>query len=210
MSPGAITYQALFYLFAAGIVFSGLRVITARNPVHSALFLVLALVNAAILWVQMGAEFLGIILVLVYVGAVMVMFLFVVMMLDINAATMRKGMTRYAPLGLIISGLIAAEIGWALWGHYLGIANTPHTAVAPAGISNTEELGRALYTHYIYVFEIAAVILLLGIISAIVLTLRWRPNTRRQDINQQLRVHKTSDHMRLVDLRDNSRGRKES
>ena len=210
MSPGAIIYQALFYLFAVGIVFSGLRVITARNPVHSALFLVLAFVNAAILWVQMGAEFLGIILVLVYVGAVMVMFLFVVMMLDINVAAMRKGMTRYAPLGLIIAGLIAAEIGWALWGHYLGIANAPRTAVAPAGISNTEELGQVLYTHYIYVFEIAAVILLLGIISAISLTLRWRPNTRHQDIGQQLRAHKTGDHVRLVDLRDNSKEEKGS
>lgn len=205
MSPGAIIYEALFYLFAAGIVLSALRVITSRNPVHSALFLVLAFVNAAILWVQMGAEFLGIILVLVYVGAVMVLFLFVVMMLDINVARLREGLTRYAPAGLIVAGIIAAEVAWALWGHYLGLANSTHTAVTPSGISNTRELGSVLYTHYVYAFEIAAVILLLGIISAITLTLRWRPGTRHQDVGEQVRVHRQADRVRLVDLGKKSR-----
>ncbi len=201
MNPGAIIYQALFYLFAGALVFAALRVITARNPVHSALFLVLAFVNAAILWVQMGAEFLGIILVLVYVGAVMVLFLFVVMMLDINIATMREGVTRYAPLGLIIAGIIAAEVAWAVWGQHLGIANAPSPAAGPPGVTNTEELGHVLYTNYVYAFEIAAVILLLGIVAAISLTLRWRPDTKHQDPGKQVRVHKEAGRIRMVDLR---------
>lgn len=209
MSPGVIVYQALFYLFAGALVFSALRVITARNPVHSALFLVLAFVNAAILWVQMGAEFLGIILVLVYVGAVMVLFLFVVMMLDINVATMREGVTRYAPLGLIIAGIIAAEVAWAVWGRHLGIGNVGTPATAPTGVSNTEELGQVLYTDYVYAFEIAAVILLLGIVAAISLTLRWRPGTKHQDPGRQVRVHGAAGRVRLVDLRAHKGGKAE-
>jgi len=206
MSPGAIIYQALFYLFAGALVFSALRVITARNPVHSALFLVLAFANAAILWVQMGAEFLGIILVLVYVGAVMVLFLFVVMMLDINVATLRQGVTRYAPLGLVVAGIIAAEVAWAVWGQHLGIGNAGAPAAATAGVSNTGELGRVLYTDYVYAFEIAAVILLLGIVAAISLTLRWRPDTKHQDPAEQVRVHKEAGRVRLVDLRAGKEG----
>lgn len=206
MSPGAIVYQALFYLFAGALVLSALRVITARNPVHSALFLVLAFVNAAILWVQMGAEFLGIILVLVYVGAVMVLFLFVVMMLDINVATLREGVTRYAPLGLIIAGIIAAEVAWAVWGQHLGVKNAAAPLAAAAGVSNTEELGRILYTDYVYAFEIAAVILLLGIVAAISLTLRWRPDTKHQDPARQVRVHGAAGRIRLVDLRRHKGG----
>ena len=205
MSPGAIIYEALFYLFAGGLVLAALRVITARNPVHSALFLVLAFVNAAVLWVQMGAEFLGIILVLVYVGAVMVLFLFVVMMLDINLATLRQGLTRYTPVGLLVAGLIVAEVAWAVWGHYLGVGNTPAPAASPDGTSNTLELGTALYTHFVYAFEVAAVILLLGIVAAISLTLRWRPGTRHQNPGEQVRVHKGPGRIRLVDLRDKDR-----
>ena len=204
MSPNQIVYEALFYLFAGGAVLAGLRVISTRNPVHAALFLVLAFVNVALLWVQMGAEFLGIILVLVYVGAVMVLFLFVVMMLDINLKTMRQGVTRYAPLGLIVAALIVAEVAWAVWGHFLGIGNTPKTAIAP--LSNTRELGTAIYTHYIYAFEIAAVILLLGIVAAISLTLRWRPATKHQNPGEQMRVRAGEGRVRLVDLRA---GRKE-
>ena len=199
MSPGAIIYQALFYLFAGALVFSALRVITARNPVHSALFLVLAFANAAILWVQMGAEFLGIILVLVYVGAVMVLFLFVVMMLDINVATLRQGVSRYAPLGLVVAGIIAAEVAWAVWGQHLGISNAAAPAAGAAGVSNTEELGRVLYTNYVYAFEIAAVILLVAIIAAIALTLRKRPETRYQNPARQIRV-KRKDRIRLVKM----------
>ncbi len=206
MSSSVIIYQALFYLFAGALVLSALRVITVKNPVHAALFLVLAFVNAAFLWVQMGAEFLGIILVLVYVGAVMVLFLFVVMMLDINTATIREGVTRYAPLGLIIAGVIVAEVAWAIWGQHLGIANAPHPAAPPAHISNTEELGQVLYTHYVYAFEVAAVILLLGIVSAIALALRWRPDTKHQDPARQVRVRSTEGRIRLVDLRDQREG----
>ncbi|MGH8428009.1 MAG: NADH-quinone oxidoreductase subunit J [Gammaproteobacteria bacterium] len=204
MSPAAIIYEALFYLFAGGLVLAGLRMITVRNPVHAALFLVLAFVNAAVLWVQMGAEFLGIILVLVYVGAVMVLFLFVVMMLDINVATLRQGVTRYAPLGLIIAGIIVAEVAWAIWGHFLGIASPLQPTPGP--ISNTAELGKVLYTDYVYAFEIAAVILLLGIIAAIALTLRWRPNTKHQDPARQVRVHPTGERIRLVDLKGGKEG----
>ncbi|MGH8273401.1 MAG: NADH-quinone oxidoreductase subunit J [Gammaproteobacteria bacterium] len=201
LSPGQIIYEALFYLFAGGAVIAGLRMITTRNPVHAALFLVLTFFNVAILWVQQGAEFLGIILVLVYVGAVMVLFLFVVMMLDINIATMRQGVTRYAPLGLLIAGLIIAELVWAVWAHYLGIGNTAKPAAATT-ISNTRELGTAIYTHYLYAFEIAAVVLVLGIVAAITLTIRWRPATKHQDPGKQMRIHPDERRIRLVDLRE--------
>ncbi|MGH8127426.1 MAG: NADH-quinone oxidoreductase subunit J [Gammaproteobacteria bacterium] len=200
-----MVYQVLFYLFAGALVLSALRVITVKNPVHAALFLVLAFVNAAILWVQMGAEFLGIILVLVYVGAVMVLFLFVVMMLDIKAATLREGVTRYAPLGLIVAGIIAAEVAWAAWGQHLGIANSAPPAAPSIHASNTRELGRVLYTHYVYAFEIAAVILLLGIVAAISLSLRWRPDTKHQDPSKQVRVRSTAGRVRLVDMRSDKR-----
>lgn len=206
MSASNIIYQALFYLFAGALVLSALRVITVKNPVHAVLFLVLAFVNAAILWVQMGAEFLGIILVLVYVGAVMVLFLFVVMMLDINTATLREGVTRYAPLGLIVAGIIAAEVAWAVWGQHLGLANSPAPAASPAHLSNTAELGQVLYTHYVYAFEIAAVILLVGIVAAIALALRWRPDTKHQDPSKQVRVRSTVGRVRLVDLRPDKGG----
>ncbi|MGH8160829.1 MAG: NADH-quinone oxidoreductase subunit J [Gammaproteobacteria bacterium] len=200
LSPAQIMYEALFYLFAGGAVFAGLRMITTRNPVHAALFLVLAFFNVAILWVQQGAEFLGIILVLVYVGAVMVLFLFVVMMLDLNIATMRQGVTRYAPLGVLVAALIIAELIWAIWAHYLGIHNVAKPA-APATLSNTRELGTAIYTHYLYAFEIAAVVLVLGIVAAIALSVRWRPATKHQDPGRQMRVHPDERRIRLVDLR---------
>ena len=209
MSAGAIIYQALFYLFAGAAVLAALRVITVKNPVHAVLFLVLTFVNSAILWVQMGAEFLGIILVLVYVGAVMVLFLFVVMMLDINISTLRESVTRYAPLGLIVAGIIAAEVAWAVWGRHLGIANSAAPAAPPAHLSNTAELGKVLYTHYVYAFEIAAVILLVGIVAAISLALRWRPDTKHQDPSRQVRVHRESGRVRLVDLRSEKGGEKQ-
>lgn len=194
-------YEALFYLFAGAAVFAGLRMITTRNPVHAALFLVLAFFNVAILWVQQGAEFLGIVLVLVYVGAVMVLFLFVVMMLDLNIAKFREGVTRYAPLGFMVAALIIAELIWAIWAHFLGVPNVSKPAV-PATLSNTRELGTAIYTHYIYAFEIASVILVLGIVAAIALSLRWRPATKHQDPGKQMRVHPDKRRIRLVDLRE--------
>lgn len=199
LSPGEIIYQALFYLFAGGSVLSGLRMITTRNPVYAALFLVLAMINVALLWIQMQAEFLGIILVLVYVGAVMVLFLFVVMMLDINLVTLRRGVTRYAPLGFVVGGLIVAEIAYALWGHYLGVDNSAQTASSV--MSNTRELGIAIYTRYLYAFEAAAALLVLGIVAAIALTLRWRPATHHQDPGAQMRVQADERRVRIVDLR---------
>jgi NADH-quinone oxidoreductase subunit J len=200
LSPGQIVYEALFYLFAGGATIAGLKMITTRNPVHATLFLVLAFFNVAILWVQQGAEFLGILLVLVYVGAVMVLFLFVVMMLDINIATLRQGVTRYAPLGVLIAALVIAELVWAVWAHYLGIGNPQHPA-AQGTVSNTRALGTAIYTHYLYAFEIASAVLVLGIVAAISLTLRWRPATKHQDPGRQMRVHPDERHIRLVDLR---------
>ena len=147
----------LFYAFSAVLVVAALGVITARNPVHAALFLVLAFVNSAVLWLLMEAEFLAIVLVLVYVGAVMVLFLFVVMMLDINVAQMREGFTRYAPLGIIVALLVVIEIASVVWVKRLGVDTTTAVpAAAPEGYSNTQALGELLYTHYLYPFELAA------------------------------------------------------
>ena len=193
--------KIVFYAFATILVYAATRVITVRNPVHAALHLVLAFFTCAALWMLLEAEFLAIVLVLVYVGAVMVLFLFVVMMLDINTATLREGVTRYAPLGLIVAGVIAAEVAWAVWGQHLGLADSPAPALPPAHISNTRELGEVLYTHYVYAFEIAAVILLVGMVAAIALTLRRRPDTKHQNVSQQVRVRSTVGRVRLVDLR---------
>jgi NADH-quinone oxidoreductase subunit J len=169
---------AVFYVFAAVLLYAGLRVITARNPVHGALYLVLAFFNAAGLWLLLRAEFLAIVLVVVYVGAVMVLFLFVVMMLDINLERVREGFWRNLPLALVVGGVMVAEmvlvLGSRIWG-------TGELKPVPAGTSNTKQLGRILYTHYAYAFEIAAVVLLVAIIAAIALTLRKRKDSRRQD-----------------------------
>ena len=162
------TTVALFYLFALVLLFASVRVITARSTVHAALYLVLAFGNAACLWLLLRAEFLAIALVLVYVGAVMVLFLFVVMMLDINVAKMREGFTRYAPLGILVAALVVVEIGSVVWVKSLGGA-TPEAAasVAVEGYSNTRALGELLYTQYLYPFELAAVLLLVAIVAAL-------------------------------------------
>src|SRR5438270_880057 len=175
-----------FYIFAAVIIFSALMVIAARNPVHSVLFLILAFLNAAALFVLLGAEFLAMILVIVYVGAVAVLFLFVVMMLDIDFASLRAGFMQYLPIGaliglVIISELIVVFLGWAV----AGPVSAP--AATTPGVSNTEALGRILYTDYIFYFQTAGLILLVAMVGAIVLTLRHRPNVRRQSIRQQVR-----------------------
>ena len=179
--------ELIFSVLAALVVGSALGVITARNPVHAVLFLVLAFVGSAALWLLLEAEFLGIVLVLVYVGAVMVLFLFVVMMLDINTATLRSGMARYAPIGILVALVMAGEIGYVVWSRKLGV-----TFGAPlehaADYSNTRELGDLIYTTYAFPFEIAAVILLVGIVAAIALTLRRRENTRSQDPAKQVRA----------------------
>ncbi|MFA7095519.1 MAG: NADH-quinone oxidoreductase subunit J [Gammaproteobacteria bacterium] len=188
--------QILFYLFAGVLVFAAFRVITVRNPVHAALFLVLAFFNSAALWLLVEAEFLAITLVLVYVGAVMVLFLFVVMMLDINVAALRAGFTRYLPVGAIVALVLVVEMGLVVGARFFG--TDQGTAVRHgADYSNTKELGSVLYTDYVYPFEIAAVVLLVAIIAAIVLTMRRRPETKYQDPAQQVIVRR-ADRVRLV------------
>ena len=191
--------QIIFYLFAAILVFAGLRVITARNPVHAAMFLVLAFFTSAGLWVLLEAEFLAITLVLVYVGAVMVLFLFVVMMLDINLVPLREGFTRYLPLGGAVAFAIIVELYLTLGTGRFALKNVAAPVRHGADYSNTKELGRVLYTDYVYAFEIAAVILLVAIIAAIVLTMRRRPETKYQDPSKQVRV-RSQDRVRLVKM----------
>ncbi len=187
----------VFYFFATVLLLAALRVITARNPVHAALFLVLAFFTAAGIWLLLRAEFLAIALVLVYVGAVMVLFLFVVMMLDINLERLREGFWNYLPLGAVVGVLMAAEMGLLLASRYAGFTGQP--MALPAGVGNTKMLGRLIYTDYVYAFEIAAVILLVAIVAAIALTLRGRKDTRRQDPSAQLRVRR-EDRVRLVSM----------
>jgi NADH-quinone oxidoreductase subunit J len=181
----------VFYAFGAVLLLSGLRVITARNPVHGALFLVLAFFTAAGLWLLLRAEFLAIALVVVYVGAVMVLFLFVVMMLDINLERVREGFWGNLPLALVVGVIMVWEMVTVLAYRYWGSL--------PANYSNTKELGRVLYTDYAFAFEVAAVILLVAIIAAIALTLRRRKDTRAQDPSEQVRVRR-QDRVRLVSM----------
>ncbi len=189
---------ALFYLFAAILVFAALRVVTARNPVHAALWLVLAFFTAAAHWLMLRAEFLAIALVLVYVGAVMVLFLFVVMMLDVNFDSLRKQFRSYIPVGATVFVLVLIEMALVLLGNRLS-GVTGNVASPPAGGSNTRALGALLYTEYVYPFEIAAVILLVAIIAAIALTHRRRRETRYQDPGQQVRV-RPRDRLRVLSM----------
>jgi NADH-quinone oxidoreductase subunit J len=175
-----------FYLFAGVCVASAVMVIVSRNPVHSVLFLILAFVNASGLFILMGAEFLGMILVVVYVGAVAVLFLFVIMMLDVDFTELREGFLEYLPFGLVIGAIFLAELllvggGWVLNPNVVKSA----TSTIPANISNTEALGLVLYTQYIHYFQIAGMVLLVAMIGAIVLTLRHKVSVKRQDINVQ-------------------------
>lgn len=174
-----------FYLFAAVTLLSATMVITSKNPVHSVLFLILAFFNAAGLFVMLGAEFVAMILVIVYVGAVAVLFLFVVMMLDIGFAELRKGSMRYVPLGLVIGGILLFELitvygAWQFAPSYGANLQSPETSM-----NNTESLGMLLYTDYVFAFQIAGLILLVAMIGAIVLTHRQRPGVRRQKIAAQ-------------------------
>jgi NADH-quinone oxidoreductase subunit J len=189
----------VFYFFSAILVFAALRVITARNPVHAALFLVLAFFTSAAIWVTLQAEFLAIVLVVVYVGAVMVLFLFVVMMLDINMQRMREGFWNYLPLGALVALLLVAEMAIVLGGSYFGLAGAPPPPPLPQDYSNTRELGRLVYTEYVYPFEIAAVILLVAIVAAIALTLRRRGQVKRIDPARQIAV-KREERIRLVSM----------
>jgi len=187
----------VFYVFAAILLFAGLRVITARNPVHAALFLVLAFVTSSAIWMLLRAEFLAITLVLVYVGAVMVLFLFVVMMLDINLDKLREGFWRYLPIGALVGIAIALEMGLLLWVNFSGVAST--MPEVPANYSNTKALGNVLYTDYVYPFELAAVLLLVAIVAAIALTMRRRKDTKFQDPAKQVIVRR-EDRVRLVSM----------
>ena len=190
---------AVFWFFAFILVTAAVCVITARNPVHSALFLVLAFFTAAGLWMLLRAEFLAIALVLVYVGAVMVLFLFVVMMLDVNLERLREGFWSYLPLGAAVATVIVVEMVLVLRGGYFGLAALPGLKDPGAGYSNTKELGRLLYTDYAYPLELAAVLLLVAIIVAIALTLRKRKDTKYQDPARQVAVRR-SERVRLVSM----------
>ena len=190
---------ATFYFFAGVLVAAALCVIFSRNPVHSALFLVLAFFTAAGLWLLLEAEFLAIALVLVYVGAVMVLFLFVVMMLDINLDRLREGYWDYLVPGLIVAGVMVAEMALVLGGRYFDLEGMPVPPAHAAGYSNTRELGLLIYTDYAYPFEIAAVILLVAIVAAIALTLRRRKDTKYIDPSRQLRVRR-KDRVRMVSM----------
>jgi NADH-quinone oxidoreductase subunit J len=188
----------VFYFFAAVLLYAGARTVTTRNPVHAALHLVLAFCTAAAIWLLLRAEFLAITLVLVYVGAVMVLFLFVVMMLDINLDRLREGFWSHLPLGVVVGLLIVLEMGSLVWLKFEA-AGQPPPADPAAGYSNTKELGRVLYTEYVYPFELAAIILLVAIIAAIALTMRKRKDTKYQDPARQVVVRREK-RIRLVSM----------
>ena len=187
-----------FYIFAAVLVFSGLMVISARNPVHAVLFLILAFFNAAGLFVLLGAEFIAMTLVIVYVGAVAVLFLFVVMMLDVNFAALRKGMLKHLPVGALVGLVLLSELVWVYlrWEPLPG-AVTRAATPTPEAISNTQALGEVLYTQYLYLFQIAGLVLLVAMIGAITLTLRKRGDVRRQSISAQV-SRKPADVLKVV------------
>jgi len=190
--------KVVFYVFAAVLLFAAVMVITARNPVHAALYLVLAFFNSAALWIIAGAEFLGIVLVLVYVGAVMVLFLFVVMMLDINIARIREGFVRHLYVGIPVAAVMILQMLLVVGSGAFEPAVMPTPAMPiPEGVANTPLLGSVLYTVYMLQFELAAVILLVAILAAVMLTLRRRPGARHQDPGQQVRVRK-ADRLRVV------------
>ena len=184
-----------FYLFAAVMLGAGLMVVVSRNPVFSVLFLILAFFNAAGLFVLIGAEFIAMLLVVVYVGAVAVLFLFVVMMLDINFAEMRAGFQKYLPIGLVVGGILVFELVAAMYGDAFSGATLP----AATEISNTRALGNVLYTKYMYLFQVAGLILLVAMIGAISLTMRRRSGVRRQVIVEQ-NMRRREDSVEIVDV----------
>ena len=203
-----MTFQTfIFYFFSAVLIFAALRVVTSRNPVHAALFLVLAFFTSSGIWLQLQAEFLAITLVLVYVGAVMVLFLFVVMMLDINISRLRAGFWQYLPLGAVIALLLVAEMVLLILGaEDFGIDTTAAAEPVPENYSNTKELGRLIYTEYVYPFEIASVLLLVAIVSAIALTLRRRRASKYIDPAKQINIRR-ADRVRIVSMPSEARER---
>lgn len=189
----------MFYFFATVLIVSALGVITARNPVYSALLLVLSFVTCAGLWLLLEAEFLAITLVLVYVGAVMVLFLFVVMMLDINLDRLREGFWKWFPFGALLALVLVAEITMVIMGGQFSLDQMPPPPAQAADYSNTKELGRLIYTEYVYAFELAAVLLLIAMVTAIALTLRQRTDKRSPDPSKQVAV-RAEDRVRLVSM----------
>lgn len=192
--------QIIFYGFGSLLLLSALMVISVRNPVYAALFLVLAFFSSAAIWLLLRAEFLAIVLVLVYVGAVMVLFLFVIMMLDINMASLRAGFTRYLPLGAIVALLLGISMAWVVGTDHFERARGSGLLDPGAGYSNTAELGEALFMQYLYPFEVAGVILLVAIIAAIGLTMRPKRSTKAQDPDAQVSV-RSQDRVRLVNMK---------
>ena len=192
----------VFYVFAALTVFAAMRVITARNPVHAVMFLVLAFISSSGIWLLLEAEFLAITLVLVYVGAVMVLFLFVVMMLDINLVQLREGIWRWLPFGALLAGLMVFQMVWVLGSPDILAGKT--AVKHAADYSNTKELGRLIYTDYVYPFEIAAVLLLVAMVAAIALTLRRRKDSKSQVVSEQVAVKK-ADRLRIVKMQAESK-----
>ena len=188
----------VFYFLSAILVFAGLRVITSRNPVHAALFLVLAFFSAAGVWMLLQAEFLAIALILIYVGAVMVLFLFVVMLLDINLDRLREGFWSYLPLGSIIALLMVAEMAVVLGGNYLGLFESS-VPQASADASNVQAVGRLIFTEYVYPFELASVILLVGIVAAVALTQRGKRKNKAVSPSQQVFV-KARDRVTVLQM----------
>ena len=191
--------EGLFYLFAIILVASAIGLIVVRNPVYSALLLVLCFFTSASIWLLIEAEFLAVVLVLVYVGAVMVLFLFVVMMLDINVEEMRRGFTRYAWVGWLTAFVVIVQIVGLVAARRLGVDVTQGMVPLPADYSNTAHLGRVLYTEYLYPFELAAILLLVAIIGAISLTMRRRPGLKVQNVARQVATMR-DERVRLVKM----------
>ena len=191
--------EILFWVFASILGVAALGMITVRNPVHSALLLVLCFFTSAAIWLLIEAEFLAVVLILVYVGAVMVLFLFVVMMLDINIEQVRGRVTKYALFGGIVAGVVVFEIVSVVWTRSLGVTVTDGAMAQPAAYSNTADLGKVLYTEYVYPFELAAVLLLIAIVAAISLTMRKRPGLKQQDVSKQVAVRR-EDRVRIVQV----------
>ncbi len=189
----------LFYVFAAILILAALRVVTTRNPVHAALYLVLAFVACSGLWLLLEAEFLAVVLVLVYVGAVMVLFLFVVMMLDIKVAELREGFIRYLPLGLLVAVAMAAQLIVVVGGERFGLKSFPFPAAHSVDFSNTKALGELLFTAYLYPFEIASMVLLVAIIAAISLNFRRRQGVKKQNPAEQVKV-RAADRIRIIKM----------
>jgi len=196
-----IVQELIFYAFSLALVSAGVAVISVRNSVYAVLFLVLAFFSAASIWLLLEAEFLAIILIVVYVGAVMVLFLFVVMMLDINQEPLREGFIRYLPVAVVVAIAMAVELLMVLWSRgRFGAEMFPVPQPNPVGYSNTRELGELLYTNYLLPFEVAGVVLLVAIIAAVALTLRTRPGIKTQDVGTQVRTRR-DESVRLVKMK---------